>query len=80
MKSTKMVTTVLCPYCEQDYVWDVQLPCDPPYRSCMCFECDSVWTEGQTVCDQQGGTFRALMETLGRTPNWGEIIRIGMMN
>jgi hypothetical protein len=42
----------------------------------MCFECDSVWLEGQAVSDQADKTFDKHMRSLGRIPDWEDIERI----
>jgi hypothetical protein len=69
---------VLCPYCEQDMIWDVRLKSDPGRHFKMCFECDSVWTATQKISDQEGSRFDTLMKTWGLSPDWNNIERIQM--
>lgn len=63
----------ICPFCHQDAVWHVRLKSEPKHSFLMCFECDSVWLEGQTVSDQAGTTFDRYMESLGRNADWSDI-------
>lgn len=47
---------IICPYCEQDYVW--QVDCDKfissEKRKKICFECQTVWNENEDVSDKTG--------------------------
>jgi hypothetical protein len=69
----------LCPYCEQDAVWKVELVSDPACQFSMCFECDSVWRPDQPVSELQGSTFSTYMELLDRTPDWSNIRKLEMV-
>lgn len=66
----------LCPFCEQDIVWRVYLDAAPEHRFQMCFECDSVWLEGQLVSDKAATTFDRHMRSLSRIPDWKDIKKI----
>lgn len=69
----------ICPFCHQDAVWRVQLKTASVHRFLMCFECDSVWLEGQTVSDQAGTTFDKHMQSLGRMPDWKDLEKVEMI-
>lgn len=71
--------TALCPFCEQDMVWEVKLDSVPSRRFKMCFECDSVWTADQSVSDQYGSRFDTLMKMWGLRPDWNAVERIKMV-
>jgi hypothetical protein len=60
-------------------IWRVRLKVTPKHRFLMCFECDSVWLEGQTISDQVGTTFDQYMRTLGIIPDWGNIEKLEMV-
>ena len=66
----------ICPFCEQDFVWRVRLKSNQRIHFSMCFECDSVWGDGQTISDQAGTTFDKHMRAFGIEPDWEDIERI----
>lgn len=66
----------ICPFCEQDVVRRVRLKSDQRVHFSMCFECDSVWLEGQAISDQAGTTFDKHMRSFSRVPDWEDIERI----
>lgn len=66
----------ICPYCEQDCIWLVQIKLEPRHDFLMCFECDAVWRKDQVVDAQQGTTFDRRMQALGRKPDWQDIEKI----
>jgi hypothetical protein len=70
---------VVCPYCQQDYVWEVNIR-DLPGPSYMCFECDTVWLVVQDLSDQKGRSFEDFMKHRGRTPDWEAITKIKRIN
>lgn len=69
----------ICPFCQQDVVWRVRLRTIPEHRFAMCFECDSVWLDGQPVSDQAGTIFEFHAKSLARVPDWNDIERIEMV-
>ena len=70
------MTEVICPYCEQDIVWQITLDysCDAIY--CMCFECDTIWMPNESVIYGTGVNFELFMERQGKMPDWSKIKRI----
>ena len=66
----------ICPFCHQDVVWRVRLHSNPATLFMMCFECDSVWENGQPVSDQFGTTFDKYMCVLGKIPDWKDLEKI----
>lgn len=64
---------VICPYCEQDYVWPVSIDGfgQEVYR--MCFECDTIWGPDEQVINGTGCYFKLFMERLGKKPDWSVI-------
>jgi len=71
--------TPILPFCEQDAVWNVRLKSSPTHRFAMCFECDSVWLENQTVSDKAGTTFDKYNRELGIEPDWENIEKLDMI-
>ena len=69
----------LCPFCHQDDVWYARLKSSPNLRFKICFECDSVWSENQTVSDREGSTFEKYMRGLDRVPDWKDIEKLQMV-
>jgi hypothetical protein len=66
---------VVCPYCEQDYVWEVSIR-DLPGSFYMCLECDTVWLPSQDVKDGEGQNFEDFMTQRGRVADWKAITKI----
>ena len=64
------------PYCGQDYVWNVRLETAPEFAFRMCFECDSVWREGEDVSDQQGANFEQYMTDLSLSADWKRLEKV----
>ena len=50
------MTKIICPYCEQDYVWQVDCGefISPEKRQKICFECQTVWNDKEDVSDKTG--------------------------
>lgn len=67
---------ILCPYCNEGAVWRVFLESDITTKFRMCFECDSVWTDYQSVSEEAGSRFDLYMKALDRNPNWNDIVKV----
>ena len=66
---------VICPYCEQDYVWKVRIR-DVSQNVVMCLECDTVWDSAADVGLGKGLIFERFMAERGRTADWDDVARI----
>jgi hypothetical protein len=66
---------VICPYCRQDYVWEIGIHglTGPLY---MCLECDTVWEAPGDVSDSTGQNFEEFMVQRGRDADWKAISKI----
>ena len=60
---------LLCPYCEQENVWEIELR-PSNRRAVMCFECDTVWESTTDVKDGKGVRFEDYMTKLGLPADW----------
>ena len=69
----------ICPYCDQDAVWQVGLNTCPECTFSMCFECDSVWAQGEAVSDETGTNFEDFMSSMGRVADWSIVEKITMV-
>jgi Zn-finger nucleic acid-binding protein len=69
----------ICPYCQQDAVWRVNLISKPEHIFFMCFECDSVWLDNQIISDKTGTNFRDFMQLCELVPDWNDIKKIEMV-
>jgi Zn-finger nucleic acid-binding protein len=69
----------MCPYCEQDAVWHVGLHTSANFTFSMCFECDSVWPQGEEVSDETGTNFEAFMSSISQPVDWSKVERISMI-
>ncbi len=66
---------VICPYCEQDDVWEVSI--DQVWnKAFMCLECDTVWNESEPIMDGYGLVFRDVMSARGLSANWKAVRKI----
>jgi hypothetical protein len=45
----------------------------------MCFECDSVWAQGEAVSDETGTNFEDFMSSMGRVADWSIVEKITMV-
>ena len=68
----------ICPYCEQDAVWEVALHTSANFRFSMCFECDSVWPQGEIISDETGTNFKDFMNSIDHPVDWSKVERIAM--
>jgi hypothetical protein len=66
---------VRCPYCDQDYVWEVSVR-DLPGPLYMCLECDTVWLTAGDISDREGQIFKNFMTQRGRPIDWKAITKI----
>jgi hypothetical protein len=66
---------VVCPYCGQDYVWEVSIR-DLSGPLFMCLECDTVWGGAQEVKDGKGQNFEDFMRQRRRVADWKAIAKI----
>ena len=69
----------ICPYCEQDSVWKVRLHPPAEFTFAMCFECDSVWVQGDLISDQTGTNFADLMSSVGQVADWSKVEKIALV-
>jgi hypothetical protein len=63
------MTMLACPYCQQEYVWEIELKL-LNRRAVMCFECDTVWDTVEEVQDSKGCSFDDFMAKLGVAADW----------
>lgn len=70
----------VCPYCEQDAVWEVRLHTSVNFTFSMCFECDSVWPQGEVVSDETGTNFEDFMNSIGQPVDWSKVERIAKVD
>jgi Zn-finger nucleic acid-binding protein len=70
----------ICPYCNQDIVWNVKLVSEPQVAFRMCFECDSVWRAGEAVSDEEGSNFEAYMHEIKRVADWDDVEKISQVS
>jgi hypothetical protein len=66
---------LICPYCGQDYVWEVLLT-ELDQQALMCPECDTVWLASGDVLNGTGQNFQDFMAARGRKANWGGVVRL----
>ena len=66
---------IVCPYCQQDYVWEVNIR-DLPGPLYMCFECDTVWEAAQDIHDGKGQNFEDFMIQRGQVADWKAITKV----
>lgn len=64
---------IICPYCEQDGVWQVRLDVLSEETYCMCFECDTLWKPDEPVEYGTGQNFETFMEARGQKADWTAI-------
>lgn len=69
----------ICPYCEQDAVWEVGLHTSANFKFAMCFECDSLWPQGEAISDETGTNFEDFMTSIGQPADWNKVERIAMI-
>lgn len=72
-----MIKTI-CPFCEQDYVWQVTISNlgNDSQIYFMCFECDTMWNENEEIGNNSGLYFKTFMEQQGKIPDWTKITQI----
>jgi len=68
---------IICPYCEQDGVWQVRIDSLGEGAYCMCFECDTLWQPGEVVEYGTGLNFESFMEVRGQKADWTTIKKVG---
>jgi Zn-finger nucleic acid-binding protein len=68
---------IVCPYCEQDYVWEVSIE-NIPGLFYMCLECDTVWMTTEEINNSTGCIFTNFMRNRGINPDWEDINQIRM--
>jgi hypothetical protein len=66
---------LICPYCEQDDVWEVRLK-DPEQNVVMCLECETVWLAPGDVKYGKGLNFEDFMAGHGRKADWTGIVKL----
>jgi uncharacterized Zn finger protein len=66
---------IVCPYCQQDYVWEVTIR-DLPGPLYMCLECDTVWEAAQDIHDGKGQNFEDFMIQRGQVADWKAITKV----
>jgi hypothetical protein len=66
---------LVCPYCEQDDVWEIELA-GSDRRAIMCLECDTVWDTPNDVVDGKGVNFESFMVNEGREVDWSLIKKV----
>lgn len=70
----------ICPCCEQDAVWLVRIIGVPEHQFLMCFECDSVWEEGEPITTETGSSFDDHMKAIRCETDWKAVERIKMVD
>jgi hypothetical protein len=70
---------VKCPYCEQDWVWQVEIP-NAKDAYAMCMECDTIWTKEEEIRYSTGVAFQKFMNDRNQQPNWNDIKLIAKVN
>jgi hypothetical protein len=70
---------VACPYCQQDYVWEINIR-ELPGPLFMCLECDTVWVTSDEISDKKGQNFEDFMTQRGRTPDWKVVTKLRRAN
>lgn len=68
---------IICPCCEGDVVWLVELD---GYRFKMCFECDSVWPLDVEVKVDTAQNFEKHIKEKGGRPDWSKVAKIEMLD
>ncbi len=66
---------LICPYCEQDYVWKVRF-IDLDLEASMCLECDTVWFGPNVVEYGKGSNFEDFMAERGKKADWTKIVQL----
>ncbi|MDG6095789.1 hypothetical protein LOC54_12010 [Acetobacter sp. AN02] len=63
---------VICPYCQQDRVWRIRLQgeSEEGYPHAFCFECDTLWENGDIINDLTGINYEDYMESKGGKADW----------
>jgi hypothetical protein len=66
---------VICPYCEQDDVWEVAIvgAADAAF---MCLECDTVWATGERIEDGFGTVFHDFMPARNLPEDWSLVKKL----
>ncbi len=64
-----------CPYCDQDYVWEVAIQGISGIVY-MCLECDTVWLNSRDIQDGKGQNFEDFMTQRGRVADWKAIAKV----
>lgn len=70
---------VICPYCRQDCVWEVNIR-DHQGSVYMCLECDTVWLASDEISDQKGLNYEDFMVQRGLNADWNAIAKIKPVN
>ena len=74
------MTEVLCPYCEEDILWQIMLDHSDGEVYFMCFECDTIWMQADTVMFGTGTNYELFMKRHGKEPDWSIINKIKPLN
>jgi len=74
------MTEVICPYCEQDIIWQISLDYSYGAVYCMCFEYDTIWMPKESMIYGTGVNFELFMEQQGKMPDWSIIIRMKQLD
>ncbi len=67
----------ICPYCEEDGVWNVSIEQIAHEKFKMCFECDTIWQNEENVEYGKGKNFESYMEEKGLKADWNKITKLG---
>lgn len=67
---------IICPCCEGDTVWLVELN-GHPFR--MCSECDSVWPQNIDIDVNSAQNFENYIKQKGEIPDWSKLIKVQML-
>ena len=70
---------MICPYCEQDFIWRVRLSSVPHIRFALCPECDSVWQDNEVISDQGGTNFEQYMSDIRRPLDWKDVEKLALI-
>lgn len=67
---------IICPYCEEDGVWQVRIDGLGTETYCVCLECDTLWQPGEAVEYGTGRNFEGFMEARGQKADWAGIKKV----
>lgn len=55
---------VICPCCDQDYIWYVSMRLFPQEIITFCFECDTVWKSVEDIGNHKGKGIKMFQEEI----------------